>query len=63
MMTREQIETAIAKISDQLKGPIPHFKRQLLAADRRDLRDALAALGGTGSKPLAAALTDIEDRR
>lgn len=43
-MTKEQIEKAIAEISEQLKRPMPNLERALLVADRKDLREQLKEL-------------------
>lgn len=43
-LTRSEIETAIAEISSQLKGPLSNTERLLLVADRHELRKALAAI-------------------
>ena len=41
---REVIERNIAQINDLLQGPLPNFERICLAAERSELRKALAAL-------------------
>jgi hypothetical protein len=47
--TREQLERDIASISAILKGPgVSNLERLLLNADRRDLREQLAALSKAG---------------
>jgi len=41
-MTTQEIQTAIADITQQLKGPMSNIERRLLVEDRKDLRVQLA---------------------
>jgi hypothetical protein len=43
-MTEKEIEQEIEDITERLKAPVPYYERQMLLADRRDLRKRLAAL-------------------
>ena len=41
-MTKAELRSAIAGITERLKGPLPKLERALLVADRRALRNELA---------------------
>lgn len=41
-LTRAEIETAIAEISTQLRGPCSNVERLMLVEDRQELRKMLA---------------------